>query len=58
MRKYGLTQKRTARDLNVTETWVSLVIHRKGKSMRVLKYISKRTNTPVEHLLNQNKKAA
>lgn len=58
MKKHRLTQKRTAKDLGVTETWVSLVLHRKGKSMRILRYIAKRTGTNVHELLPQTRKAA
>jgi transcriptional regulator with XRE-family HTH domain len=58
MRKHNLTQRRIARDLGVTETWVSLVLHRKGKSMRVLREIARRTSSRVEELLPQNRKAA
>jgi len=51
MSKHGLTQRQMARDLGVTEVWVSLVLHRKGKSMRILRYIAKQTNTPIEELV-------
>jgi transcriptional regulator with XRE-family HTH domain len=57
MKKYRLTQARTARDLGVTETWVSLVLHRKGKSMRVLEYIAKRTGTTVDDFIPKRKAA-
>lgn len=50
MRKHGLTQKSLARDLNVTETWLSLVLNRKGKSRRVLREIARRTGTRIEEL--------
>jgi len=58
MREHGLTQKQTAKDLGVTETWVSLVLHRKGKSMRVLRYIATRTGSRVEELIPENRKVA
>ena len=58
MRKHGLTQKQTAKELGVTETWVSLVLHRKGKSMRVLRYIAMRTGVEIQDLIPQNRKAA
>ena len=51
IRKYGLTQRQIARELGVTEVWVSYVLHRKGKSMRILRYIAKQTNTPIEKLV-------
>ncbi len=58
MRNHGLTQKRLARDLEVTETWVSLVLHRKGKSRRILQEIARRTGTTLEDLLPQTRRAA
>ncbi len=58
MRQHKLTQRQTARDLGVTETWISLVLHRKGKSMRVLRYIARKTNNKVEELLPATRKAA
>lgn len=57
MKKHGLTQKRLARDLGVTQTWVSLVLHRKGKSMRVLNAIAKRTGRKVSEFIPQRKAA-
>jgi len=50
MRKHGLTQKSLARDLNVTQTWLSLVLHRKGKSRRLLREIARRTGARAEEL--------
>lgn len=56
MKKHNLTQRRIAQDLGVTETWVSLVLHRKGKSMRIIREIAQRTGSSVEELLSENRR--
>jgi transcriptional regulator with XRE-family HTH domain len=58
MRLHNLTQRQTAWELGVTETWVSLVLHRKGKSMRILRYIARKTGTSVSEFLPAQRKAA
>lgn len=40
MVRRGVTIARIARELGVTATWVSLVLHRKGKSERVWEAIA------------------
>lgn len=55
----GITGRRLAREIGVTETWVSLVIHGKRKSDRVRRAIAKALNARVEDLWpNDNHKRA
>jgi len=57
----GITNRYIARKYGVSETWVSLVIHEKGKSRRIKRAIARALRQPVEELWpnsNNKRKAA
>jgi len=57
----GITNRYIARKYGVSETWVSLVIHEKGKSRRIKRAIARALRQPMEDLWpeqNNKRKAA
>lgn len=57
----GVTNRQIARKYGVSETWVSLVIHEKGKSRRIKRAIARALKQPIEELWpeqNHKRKAA
>ena len=51
MRKNKITGRQIAKELEVSEFWISKVIHRKGTSARVMNYIARAVGVPVAEIL-------
>ena len=50
LQQKGITQRQIARELEVSPVWISYVLHRKGTSARVMKYIARKVGWPVEEI--------
>jgi transcriptional regulator with XRE-family HTH domain len=54
----GITSRQIAKRAGVSETWVSLVIHGRGKSERIRKMIAEALDMKVEDLWDNNNQRA
>lgn len=54
----GITSRQIAKKAGVSETWVSLVIHSRGKSERIRQMIAEALEMSVEDLWDNNNQRA